>query len=87
MKITMAVDILDCREMISPMEPEFFGSVMYMMLWHHSDAIESPASPEKVKAGIDKLAAGETLTPPEKYYLGSDFMDEVEFMKENPVSW
>lgn len=32
MKITMAVDILDCREMISPMEPEFFGSVMYMML-------------------------------------------------------
>ena len=48
---------------------------------------EIPASPEKVKAGIDKLAAGETLTPPEKYYLGSDFMDEVEFMKENPVSW
>ena len=32
MKITMAADILDCREMISPMEPEFFGSVMYMML-------------------------------------------------------
>lgn len=48
---------------------------------------ELPASPDKVKAGIDKLAAGETPTPPDKYYLGSDFMDEVEFIKENPVSW
>lgn len=48
---------------------------------------ELPATAAKVKEGIDKLAAGEIPATPDKYYLGSDFMDEVEFIKENPVSW
>ena len=48
---------------------------------------ELPATAAKVKAGLDKLAAGEEITPPEKYFLGSDFYDEMEALKENPLSW
>lgn len=46
---------------------------------------ELPASPAKIKAGIDTLAAGEKIEPPEKYYLGPDFYDEIERLKSNPV--
>ena len=46
---------------------------------------ELPATPEKVKAGIDKVAAGEEVKSPEKYFLGSDFLDEMENLKENPI--
>lgn len=38
---------------------------------------ELPAYPEKVKAGLDKLANGECVLPPEMYYLGPDFYDEL----------
>ncbi|MCG8485572.1 MAG: molybdopterin-dependent oxidoreductase, partial [Clostridia bacterium] len=48
---------------------------------------ELPASPEKVKAGIDTLAAGGRIEPPKKYFLGSDFYDELEKIKANPMSW
>lgn len=48
---------------------------------------ELPASPEKVKAGIDTLAAGGKIEPPKKYFLGSDFYDELEKLKANPMSW
>ena len=44
MKITMAVDILDCREMISPMEPEFFGSVT--VSYTHLDVYKRQAPPK-----------------------------------------
>lgn len=44
-----------------------------------------PASPEKVKEGIDQLARGETLQAPEPYFLGSDFLEELEYLKEHPI--
>jgi len=46
---------------------------------------ELPASPEKVKAGIETLAAGGKIEPPKKYFLGSDMYDELQKIKENPV--
>ncbi len=48
---------------------------------------EMPATPEKVKAGIDILAAGGKIEPPKKYFLGSDLYDELENIKENPVKF
>ena len=38
---------------------------------------------DKIKAGLDKLAAGEKVTPPEKYDLG-DFWAELEYCRDNP---
>ncbi len=46
---------------------------------------ELPASPEKVKAGLDIIAAGGKVEPPKKYFLGSDFYEELEKIKANPV--
>ncbi|MDK2958531.1 MAG: aldehyde oxidoreductase [Synergistaceae bacterium] len=46
---------------------------------------EMPASPEKVKAGIDTLAAGGVIAPPKKYFLGSDLYEELENIRANPV--
>jgi aldehyde oxidoreductase len=42
-----------------------------------------PATPDKVKAGWEAKQRGEDLTPP-KYFLGSDFEDELEYIKSNP---
>lgn len=46
---------------------------------------ELPASPEKVKAGLEKLARGEKIGPPKKYFLGSDFYEEMEYIRNNPA--
>ncbi|MDD2549007.1 MAG: hypothetical protein PHD00_02820, partial [Bacteroidales bacterium] len=46
---------------------------------------ELPAEKEKVKAGLDKLAAGGKIEPPKKYFLGSDLYDELEDIKANPI--
>jgi aldehyde oxidoreductase len=46
---------------------------------------ELPASPDKVKAGLEKLAKGGTIDPPKKYFLGSDFYEEMEYIRNNPV--
>ena len=46
-----------------------------------------PASPEKVKAGIDAIARGEEPSKPGKYFLGSDMYEELEKLKANPLSW
>ena len=46
---------------------------------------ELPATPQKVKAGLELLAAGGRIDPPKKYYLGPDFYDEIERLKNNPV--
>lgn len=46
---------------------------------------ELPATPEKVKAGLDKLAKGEEIKPPKKYFLGSDFYEEMANLKANPI--
>ena len=43
-----------------------------------------PATPDKVKAGMDALARGESLQPA-KYFLGSDLYDELERIEESPV--
>lgn len=44
-----------------------------------------PATAEKVKSGIDKLAAGEKPDVPSKYFLGSDLYEEIEYIRKNPV--
>jgi aldehyde oxidoreductase len=46
---------------------------------------EIPATPDKVKAGIDKLANGEKIDPPKKYFLGSDLHEELEYIRNNPL--
>ncbi|NLT39226.1 MAG: molybdopterin-dependent oxidoreductase [Clostridiales bacterium] len=43
-----------------------------------------PATPDKVKAAYEAKQRGEDLTPP-KYFLGSDFEEELEFIKANPL--
>jgi aldehyde oxidoreductase len=55
-----------------------------------SDAVgvrvyELPATPEKVKAGIETLKAGGKVEPPKKYFLGSDFDELIEDIRNNPV--
>lgn len=46
---------------------------------------EMPATKEKVKAGLDIIAAGGKIEPPKKYFLGSDLYDELENIQANPV--
>jgi len=46
---------------------------------------EMPATQEKVKEGLDILARGGTINPPQKYFLGSNLYDELENIKANPV--
>ncbi len=43
-----------------------------------------PATPDKVKAGWEKLQKGEDLTPA-KYFLGSDLDDEFDEIADNPM--
>ncbi len=43
-----------------------------------------PATPDKVKAAWEAKQRGEDLTP-EKYFLGSDFEEELESIKANPL--
>lgn len=46
---------------------------------------ELPAYPEKVKEGIDRLARGEKIQPPKKYFLGSDFYEQMEYIASHPI--
>ena len=46
---------------------------------------DMPATPDKIKAGLEKVAKGETVDPPEKFFLGSDFYDELEDLQAHPV--
>jgi aldehyde oxidoreductase len=45
---------------------------------------ELPATPDKVKAGWDDLQRGGGAVP-EPYFLGSDFEEELAFIKDNPI--
>jgi aldehyde oxidoreductase len=45
-----------------------------------------PATPAKVKAGIDALARGEQAEFPQRYYLGADFYDKIDDIRANPVA-
>jgi aldehyde oxidoreductase len=46
---------------------------------------EIPATREKIKAGLDILAAGGKIKPPKKYFLGSELYEELENIKAKPV--
>ncbi len=46
---------------------------------------ELPALPQKIKAGLDAIAAGKTIEPPAPYFMGSDFFDTIEDIIANPV--
>ncbi|MGI6721372.1 MAG: molybdopterin-dependent aldehyde oxidoreductase [Anaerovoracaceae bacterium] len=47
---------------------------------------ELPARPAKVKEGLEKLAQGiKDPLKPKKYFLGSDFEEEMENIRNNPV--
>lgn len=64
------------------------GHVAVLNAIHHACGVrifEMPATPEKVKAGLDILAAGGEVKPPRKYFLGSDLYDELENIQANPV--
>ncbi len=43
-----------------------------------------PATPDKVKDAYGKKQRGEDLTPP-KYFLGTEFEEELELIKANPL--
>jgi aldehyde oxidoreductase len=45
---------------------------------------ELPATPDKVKAGWAALQSGEVKTP-ERYFLGSDFEEELQYIRDNPI--
>ncbi|MBP5166095.1 MAG: molybdopterin-dependent oxidoreductase [Oscillospiraceae bacterium] len=45
---------------------------------------ELPATPDKVKAGLEAKAQGKDIKPA-KYYLGNDFEDELDYIKANPM--
>ncbi len=46
---------------------------------------ELPATPAKVKAGLEILAKGGKIEPPKKYYMGEDMYEVLENIKSNPV--
>ena len=48
---------------------------------------EIPATPAKVKAGLDAIAAGGRPEEPAKYFLGSDLYEELDDIKANPVKY
>ncbi len=45
---------------------------------------ELPAKPEKIKAALDAKAQGKELKP-DKYYLGGDFYEEIDYLDAHPV--
>jgi aldehyde oxidoreductase len=47
---------------------------------------ELPATPEKVKAGIEAKARGEEIKTA-KYYLGHDFYEEIDSLAKQPAYW
>jgi len=46
---------------------------------------ELPATPDKIKAGLDAIAAGKEPYKPAKYFLGSELYEELENIKANPI--
>lgn len=48
---------------------------------------ELPATPDKIKAGLDAIARGEKPYAPKRYFLGSELYEEVENLLDSPVSW
>ncbi|MDR0884776.1 MAG: hypothetical protein LBN22_00165, partial [Clostridiales Family XIII bacterium] len=46
---------------------------------------ELPATPDKIKAGLDAIANGKKPYTPEPYDLGGDFYETIDDVKNNPV--
>lgn len=46
---------------------------------------ELPATQDKVKAGLEILKKGGKIEPPKKYFLGSDFYEEIDRIQANPL--
>lgn len=46
---------------------------------------ELPALPSKIKEGLKTLEKGGKIEPPKKYFLGSDFQEEIDQIKANPI--
>ncbi|MDR2530894.1 MAG: molybdopterin-dependent oxidoreductase [Oscillospiraceae bacterium] len=44
-----------------------------------------PATPAKIKDGLERKAKGESLLP-QKYFLGSDLEDELDEIRANPIA-
>ncbi len=45
---------------------------------------EMPATPDKIKAGLDIIAAGGKVEPPQTYFLGSSLYEALENIKADP---
>ncbi|MGI5986393.1 MAG: xanthine dehydrogenase family protein molybdopterin-binding subunit, partial [Oscillospiraceae bacterium] len=45
---------------------------------------ELPATPEKIKAALEAKARGQELKP-ERYYLGADFYETLDYIEQNPL--
>ena len=47
---------------------------------------ELPASPKKVKEGLDAIAEGREPYAPEKYFLGEDLYEQLNELKRHPLA-
>ena len=98
--IDMIPDEIDIRFIENPRENTPFGSSGCAEMFQagaHTTIInaifngcgvrifELPATPEKIKAGLDALASGQEIYSPGPYNLGSDFYKTVADIAENPV--
>ncbi len=64
------------------------GHVAIVNAIHNATGVrifELPATPDKVLAGIKTLAEGGSITPPEKYFLGSEMHEKLAELRANPV--
>ncbi|MDL2264748.1 molybdopterin-dependent oxidoreductase, partial [Synergistaceae bacterium OttesenSCG-928-I11] len=48
---------------------------------------ELPATPAKIKEGLDAIAAGKEPYKPGRYFLGSELYEELENIKANPIAY
>ena len=74
---------------VAPVLPKRSGHVAVLNAINNACGVriyELPATPDKVKAGLDIIAAGGKVEPPKKYFLGSDLYDELENIKANPIT-
>jgi aldehyde oxidoreductase len=46
---------------------------------------ELPATPAKIKSGMELLASGRKVEPPARYYLGGDMYEQLEDIAANPI--
>ena len=99
--IEMIPDDIDIRFIDHPRANTPFGSAGCSEMFQSGDHVavlngiynatgvrvyELPALPEKVKAGLDTLAAGGKIESPGPWFMGSDFADTVEDIANHPLA-